>query len=45
VEQNFRFAATLADRHCVMEHGRIRDMIPGDQIEANTAKLHTYLGV
>jgi branched-chain amino acid transport system ATP-binding protein len=45
VEQNFRFAATVADRHYVMEHGRIVDMIPNDQLEAQTDKLHLYLGV
>ena len=45
VEQNFRFAATVADRHYVMEHGRIIDMIPNDQIEAKMDKLHEYLGV
>jgi branched-chain amino acid transport system ATP-binding protein len=45
VEQNFRFAATLADRHYVMENGRIVDMIPNAVLEANTRKLHEYLGV
>jgi branched-chain amino acid transport system ATP-binding protein len=45
VEQNFRFAATVADRHYVMEHGRVVDMIPNAQLEANMAKLHDYLGV
>jgi len=45
VEQNFRFAATLADRHYVMEHGRVVDMIPNAQLEANMTKLHDYLGV
>ena len=45
VEQNFRFAATLADRHYVMEHGRIQDMIPNSQLEANMSKLQQYLGV
>ncbi|HSK40159.1 MAG TPA: ABC transporter ATP-binding protein [Arenibaculum sp.] len=45
VEQNFRFAATIADRHYVMEEGHIVDMIPNDQLEANMAKLHEYLGV
>ncbi|MGH6815715.1 MAG: ABC transporter ATP-binding protein [Hyphomicrobiaceae bacterium] len=45
VEQNFRFAATLADRHYVMEHGRIQDMIPNSQLEANMGKLQEYLGV
>ena len=45
VEQNFRFAATVADRHYVMEHGRIIDMIPNHALEANMGKLHDYLGV
>ncbi len=45
VEQNFRFAATVADRHYVMEHGRVIDMIPNDQISAQMGKLHEYLGV
>ena len=45
VEQNFRFAATLADRHYVMEDGRIVDMIPNEQLEANMERLHEYLGV
>jgi branched-chain amino acid transport system ATP-binding protein len=45
VEQNFRFAATVADRHYVMEHGKIIDMIPNAQLEANMDKLHDYLGV
>jgi len=45
VEQNFRFAATVADRHYVMEHGQIIDMIPNAQLEASMDKLHEYLGV
>jgi branched-chain amino acid transport system ATP-binding protein len=45
VEQNFRFAASVADRHYVMEHGRIVDMIPNNELEANMSKLHQYLGV
>ena len=45
VEQNFRFAASVADRHYVMEHGRIVDMIANAELAANTAKLHKYLGV
>ncbi|HEX7967339.1 MAG TPA: ABC transporter ATP-binding protein [Stellaceae bacterium] len=45
VEQNFRFAATLADRHYVVEHGQVIDMIPNDRLEANIGKLHEYLGV
>ena len=45
VEQNFRFAATVADRHYVMEHGRIIDMIPNAELDRNMGKLHEYLGV
>ncbi|HKR19654.1 MAG TPA: ABC transporter ATP-binding protein [Stellaceae bacterium] len=45
VEQNFRFAATVADRHFVVEHGRVVDMIPNERLEAETNKLHEYLGV
>jgi len=45
VEQNFRFAAKVADRHYVMEHGRVVDMIPNDQLDARMDELHKYLGV
>jgi branched-chain amino acid transport system ATP-binding protein len=45
VEQNFRFAATVADRHYVMENGKVVDMIPNAQLDANMDKLHEYLGV
>jgi len=45
VEQNFRFAATVADRHYVMERGKIVDMIPNADLAANMNKLHEYLGV
>ena len=45
VEQNFRFAATVADRHYVMEHGQVVDMIENSQLDANMGKLHEYLGV
>jgi branched-chain amino acid transport system ATP-binding protein len=45
VEQNFRFAATVADRHYVMEHGRVIDMIQNADIERQMDKLHDYLGV
>jgi branched-chain amino acid transport system ATP-binding protein len=45
VEQNFRFASTVADRHYVMERGRVVDMIRNSELEAHTAKLHEYLGV
>jgi branched-chain amino acid transport system ATP-binding protein len=45
VEQNFHFAATLADRHYVMEHGRIVDHFSAGELKANTEKLQDYLGV
>ena len=45
VEQNFRFAATVADRHYVMEHGKVIDMIPNHKLESSMDKLHEYLGV
>ena len=45
VEQNFRFAATVADRHYVIEHGRVADMICNADLDANMNKLHDYLGV
>ena len=45
VEQNFRFAARLADRHYVVEHGRIVDLIEKDQLETSMEKLQGYLGV
>ena len=45
VEQNFRFAATVADRHYVIEHGRVIDMIANEDLAANMDKLHDYLGV
>jgi branched-chain amino acid transport system ATP-binding protein len=45
VEQNFRFASTVADRHYVIERGRVVDMIDNSQLEASMARLHEYLGV
>jgi branched-chain amino acid transport system ATP-binding protein len=45
VEQNFRFASTVADRYYVMEHGRIIDRFANAELEANLDKLHVYLGV
>ena len=45
VEQNFRFAATVADRHYVMEHGKVVDMIPNAELASSMDKLHAYLGV
>ncbi|MFC6790300.1 ABC transporter ATP-binding protein [Methylobacterium komagatae] len=45
VEQNFRFAQTLADRHFVIEQGRVVDQIANADLDANIDKLHAYLGV
>ncbi|MBW4022027.1 MAG: ABC transporter ATP-binding protein [Proteobacteria bacterium] len=45
VEQNFRFVSRLADRHYVVEHGRIVDMIPSGALEARMDELHKRLGV
>ena len=45
VEQNFRFASTVADRYYVMEHGRIIDRFANSELDANLDKLHDYLGV
>jgi branched-chain amino acid transport system ATP-binding protein len=45
VEQNFHFAATVADRHYIMEHGRIVDEFSTPELKANMGKLHDYLGV
>ena len=45
VEQNFRFASTVADRYYVMEHGRVVDRFANADLEANVDKLHEYLGV
>ncbi len=45
VEQNFRFAQTMADRHYIVEHGRVVDMVPGAELEANMHRVHEYLGV
>jgi branched-chain amino acid transport system ATP-binding protein len=45
VEQNFHFAATVADRHYVMEHGRVIDEIANAELAGSMDKLHDYLGV
>ena len=45
VEQNFRFAATVADRHYVVEHGQVVDVIANDRLNDHIEKLHEYLGV
>ena len=45
VEQNFRFAQTVADRYYVVEHGRVVDMVANAALEASMDKIHAYLGV
>jgi branched-chain amino acid transport system ATP-binding protein len=45
VEQNFRFASTVADRYYVVEHGKVIDGFANADLPANMDKLHTYLGV
>jgi branched-chain amino acid transport system ATP-binding protein len=45
VEQNFRFAQKVADRHYIVEHGRVIDMVPGAELAANLGRVHEYLGV
>jgi branched-chain amino acid transport system ATP-binding protein len=45
VEQNFRFASTVADRYYVMEHGRVAESFLNTELDANLDKLHEYLGV
>ncbi|HEY4254462.1 MAG TPA: ABC transporter ATP-binding protein [Roseomonas sp.] len=45
VEQNFRFAQTVADRHYVMEHGRVVDMVTNAELAGSLDRLHQYLGV
>ena len=45
VEQNLRFAGTVADRHYVMERGKIVDEIPNAELQGSMAKVHQYLGV
>ena len=45
VEQNFRFAAGVSDRHYVMETGRVVDMVPRAELGGSLARLEAYLGV
>jgi branched-chain amino acid transport system ATP-binding protein len=45
VEQNFRFASTVADRFYIVEHGKIIDGFANSELQDNMGKLHTYLGV
>ncbi len=45
VEQNFRFASSVADRHFIVDQGRVIDMIPNDEMDRSLDKIHAYLGV
>ena len=45
VEQNFRFAAPLADRHYVIEHGQIVATVQKDELDSKSEMLHEFLGV
>ena len=45
VEQNFRFASTVADRYYIVEHGKVIDGFANSELSASMDKLHTYLGV
>ena len=45
VEQNFRFASTIADRHYVVDHGKVVDEFSNDALQSNIDKIHNYLGV
>ena len=45
VEQNFRWASTVADHYYVMEHGQVIDSFANAELDANMGKLHEYLGV
>jgi len=45
VEQNFRFASRVADRHYVIENGRVVDMITNAGLESDLGRIHEYLGV
>jgi branched-chain amino acid transport system ATP-binding protein len=45
VEQNFRFASTVADRFYIVEHGKVIDTFSNAELKSNMDKLHTYLGV
>lgn len=45
VEQNFHFAATVADRHYIVEHGHVAEMIRNEDVGSSLDKLQEYLGV
>ncbi len=45
VEQNLNFAASVADRHHVVEHGRVVETVFNDELDRNRSKIEAYLGV
>jgi branched-chain amino acid transport system ATP-binding protein len=45
VEQSIKFAQTVADRHYIVEHGRVVDMVPAADLDASMERLRVYLGV
>jgi branched-chain amino acid transport system ATP-binding protein len=45
VEQNFRFASTVADHYYIMEHGKVVERFKNSELDAKLEKLHEYLGV
>ncbi len=45
VEQNFRFASKIADRHYFMEHGRIKAVLGRHELAGRADELHQWLGV
>jgi branched-chain amino acid transport system ATP-binding protein len=45
VEQNLKFASSIADRHYVMDRGRVVDQIPADRFQSSLPQIQTYLGV
>ena len=45
VEQNLRFARQVADRHVVVEHGKVVDVLTNDELAADMGRVKTYLGV
>jgi branched-chain amino acid transport system ATP-binding protein len=45
VEQNIKFAQTVADRHYIVEHGRVVDMVPSGELAPSMERLRVYLGV
>ncbi len=45
VEQSIQFAQTVADRHYIVEHGRVVDMVPGAALTSSMERIRAYLGV